>query len=176
MIITISGEPGAGSTTIARLLSKKTGYPILTVGEIHKKIAREQGLTVEEHWERLRKDEKKLEEFHKKIDEEQKKEASKHENLIINGKLSAFQIPNAELKVLLIAESRERARRIAGREGISQREALERMAEREAIERKEWRRMYGFDYVEDKNAYDMIIDSTNMTPEEIVEKIMEVIK
>ncbi len=174
MIITISGEPGAGSTTISKMLAKELGLKLVTVGELHKKIAKEKGLTVEEHWKRIRQDKQKLKEFHQKLDELQKKEAEKG-NVIINGKLSAFQIKNADLKILLTAELKERAKRVAKREKINVEEALKRIKEREEIERKEFKELYGIDYVKDKELYDMIIDTTKLTPEEITKVIKEVV-
>ena len=51
-----------------------------------------------------------------------------------------------------------------------------KIIQREQMERKDWKQIYGFDYVEDKKYYNMLIDTTNLSPEEIVDQIMQAIK
>lgn len=176
MLITISGQPGAGSTTVAKLLSKKIRHKLLTVGEIHKKIAKKHNMTIKQYWEMQSKNKSDQEKFHKELDKYQKGIAKKEKNMIINGKLSAFQIPTAKLKILLIAELRERARRTAKRDKIPVGKAMREVGKRERMERKEWKKIYGFDYVKNKSAYDLVINVTKKTPEEIVKIIISKMK
>ena len=171
MIITISGQPGAGSTTIAKMLAEKTKHKLITVGEINKQIAKEQGMEIGEFWEHLKKNPEQLKKFHKQLDEKQKKLAVG--NVIMNGKLSAFQIPHADLKILLTADVNTRAARTVKRDGGTIKEAAEKITKREKNERKEWKKIYKFDYVKDTEYYDMIINTTKLSPEEIVEKITQ---
>ena len=175
MIITVSGQPGAGSTTIASMLAKKTKYRLLTVGELHKKIASKHGMTIEKYWEFQSKDEKAQKKFHNELDALQKKEAKKG-NIIINGKLSAFQIPNAQIKVLLTASLLERAKRTVKRDGGNIISAAWFIYRRESMERAEWRKIYSFDYVKDVRSYNVIINSGNKKPEEIVGIILKQMK
>ena len=144
MIITISGQPGAGSTTISKLLSKKISYKLVTIGEINKQIAKEQGMTIEQFWKHLEEQPEKLEKFHKQLDEKQKKLA-KEGNIIMNGKLSAFQIPQAKIKILLTAELETRAQRTMQRDKGTIEQAREKITQREQMERKDWKQIYGFD-------------------------------
>ena len=44
MIITVSGVPGAGATTVSEHLAKKLRYKLVTVGELHKRLAEEEGI------------------------------------------------------------------------------------------------------------------------------------
>ena len=175
MIITISGQPGAGTTTASRMLAEKIGYRLLTVGEIHKQIAKSHGMEIEEYWKHQEKNPEEQKKFHKELDERQKKE-SKKGKIIINGKLSAFQIPEADVKVLITADLTTRAERTVKRDGGTVKEAFEKIKKREKMEREGWKKIYGFDYVKDKNKYTMIINSSDKTPEEITKEIIKEIR
>ncbi len=176
MKIAIAGEPGAGSTTIAKRISKKLGYKLITTGEIVKQIAKKEKKTIEELWQEQDKNPKKEKQFNKKIDKQQKQQAKRYKNIVINGKLSAYNNPKAELKILLIADLKTRAKRTAKRDGRTIKKQQEELEKREKEERKNWKRMYGFDYIKDKNRYDMIIDTTDLTPTKITNAIIKQIK
>lgn len=189
MIITISGTPGAGDTTVTERLAEELGYEVTKVGEIYKELAREKGLEPGELWEKHEENPEKLEKFHKELDEKQKNKTREKENLIINGKLSAFKIEEADLKVFLTAEIEERARRIAmrkkmGREEFAEKvnkgeevkeklskeeleEAKEEIRKRQRKEIKHWEKLYGINYIEDRETYDLIIDTTDKKPKQV---------
>lgn len=44
--ITITGDPGSGKTTFARAVSAKTGYELVTTGNIFRKLAAEKGISL----------------------------------------------------------------------------------------------------------------------------------
>jgi len=48
MIITISGLPGSGKTTVAKKLSKKLNYEFISVGDLKGQFAKEKGMTIDE--------------------------------------------------------------------------------------------------------------------------------
>lgn len=176
MIITLGGLPGAGSTTVARIVAEKLNYKLETPGEHFKKDAEKQGLGAKEFWEKLQKDKKELQRYHRSVDEKIKKIASKEKNLIINSKLAAFDIPNADIKIFLTASFSVRSKRVAEREGIPEAEVAASIQKREEIERKEWKELYGIDYVEDKDVYDYLINTDEWSAEEVAEKIISIIK
>lgn len=193
MIITISGTPGAGDTTITEMLSEEIGYEVVEVGEIYKKLAKEKELDPEELWKEQEKNPEELKEFHKELDERQVKIAKEKKNLILNGKLSAFKVKEADLKIFLTADLEERTRRIAMRNKIGRKEfaekinkgeevkekptekeiekAKEEIKKRQEKEVKHWKKLYGIDYISEKEAYDLIIDTTNRKPREVLEAI-----
>lgn len=176
MIITIGGSPGAGTTAVSRLLAEKLGYKLVTIGELHKKIAGEKGFSTQkfhESWEQDVKDWDAFSDFHKKLDAEQKRIAKEDGDIVFNSKLGAFQIPEADLKVFLRASLETRAQRFAQREGVSQEEALKSIQSRETLERSEWKKLYGFDYIADYDVYDLIINTDNLGIEQIVEIIQK---
>jgi cytidylate kinase len=177
MIITIGGLPGAGSTTVAKAVADKLGYKLVTVGELHKQIAAQEGIPsaeLEKFWAQGAKDPVELKRLHNSLDRMQKDAARKHRNVVFNGKLSAFQIPWAGLKVFLVAPLEVRAERIAGREGIPKAKAARSIKEREEWERKEWKKIYGFDYVAERDIYDLVINTAHWDAGQIA-KIIEMV-
>jgi len=201
MIITISGAPGAGDTTAADMLGKELNYEVIKVGEIYKELAKDKDLEPDQLWEKQEKNPEKLEEFHKELDQKQKKLAKEKENVVINGKLSAYHVPNADLKILLTADLKERAKRILMRKKIGRKEyaekvdekkaredekkelnqeklekQMEKIRKREEKEKKHWGEIYGYKYLENREKYDQIIDTTQKRPSEVVQKIKERIK
>ncbi|OYT54874.1 MAG: cytidylate kinase, partial [Candidatus Altiarchaeales archaeon ex4484_2] len=76
-------------------------------------------------------------EIDKEIDNEQKKKASG--DCVVDGRLAAYFIDNADLRVWLTAPIEDRAKRIALREGIGVKEARNGIIDREKSERRRYK-------------------------------------
>ena len=110
MIITVSGSPGTGTTTLARALSLQLDLVWVNSGELFRKIASEKNLSVKE-MNRLA---EKGPEIDYLIDDAQKALAREGPG-IFEGRLSGHLLP-ANLKVMLKTDLRVRAERICKRE------------------------------------------------------------
>ena len=110
MIITISGAPGTGTSTLSRSLSQQLNLRYINSGELFRKIASEKNISVRE-MNRLA---EKGPEIDYLIDDAQKALA-REDGGIFEGRLSGHLLP-ADLKVLLKTELRRRAERISKRE------------------------------------------------------------
>jgi cytidylate kinase len=94
-------------------------------------------------------------------------------NLILEGRLSGWlanrhRIP--AFKIWVTCDAKERIRRLVQRDGgdvEAQREATER---REASEADRYRRYYGAD-LNDLSRYDLVLDSTKATPEDLLAQV-----
>lgn len=182
MIITISGLPGAGKTTAARLLAERLGYKYYSMGDLRGKMAMEQGLTIDELNEQANKDPSS----HTSVDEYQKKLGETEDNFIIDGWLSWRFIPKS-FKVFLAINEDEAARRIyeAKKNDPSRGdepeyktviEAKDVITRRVEVTKKQFQDLYGVDFTDAKN-YNVVIDTTGQArPEETVEKILKAIK
>ena len=113
MIITIGGLAGTGTTTLAELLSEKLDIPYISAGFVFREMAAEKGMSVLEFSEFAEGND----EIDKEIDRRQAEKAKLADNLIVEGRLSAFFVDNADLKLWLITPFDVRSKRISEREG-----------------------------------------------------------
>ena len=114
MIITIGGLAGTGTTTVTELLSEKLDIPSISSGSIFRQMAKERGMSVLEFSEFAENNK----DIDIEIDNRQCEIAKSSENLIIEGRLSAYFV-EADLKVWLITPFDVRSARIADREDKS---------------------------------------------------------
>ena len=152
MIVTISGAPGTGTSTLARSLSQELKLRWINSGDLFRKIADEKDISVRE-MNRLA---EKGPEIDYLIDDAQKVLA-KGGGGIFEGRLSGHLLP-ADLKVLLKAELRTRAERIAKRESKLTEEAMQETRHREESEARRYKMYYNID-ISDFSAYDLVVDS-----------------
>ncbi|MFS8160001.1 MAG: cytidylate kinase family protein, partial [Candidatus Roizmanbacteria bacterium] len=80
------------------------------------------------------------------------------------------------LKVLLTASQTVHAQRIGTREGISPEQADQETQVRQEKNIKEWKRIYGAIDFYDRKYYDLVIDTSDLSEEEIVEKVLDKLK
>jgi cytidylate kinase len=175
IVIAVSGPPGAGSTTISKLLARRLQLKYFSPGLVQKKLAREKNQTkaAVKTWKMKL---VRTKEFHKNLDKMQIDVARKG-NVVICGKLSFHFLKDlADYKIWLDVPLRERAKRAAGRDKIPVEESERLIAGRQRTERKEFKRIYGFDYLKQKLDADLILDSTGLTPKQTVGKIIQFIK
>jgi predicted cytidylate kinase len=168
--ITISGLPGTGKTTVAKLLENRLGLKYVYSGEIFRRLAK--------------KYDKSLEEFsayceqHREIDEEldtYQLEILRKGNVIVEGRISgwlAYRNKIPAVKVLLEAPLDVRAQRIVKREQGDFEKRKKEILKREQSEATRYKKYYNID-VRDSSIYDVIVDSADKPPEKIVDIIMK---
>ncbi len=170
MIITVSGPPGSGKSTLSRILSARLGMELISAGDIFRRMASERCMSLEEFGMLAKCDEN----IDRKLDEMQKKIAQEKDNIILEGRLSGFLV-DADLKVGLKAPLEVRARRIAKREGTSVSSAMKETLERERCERERYLKYYNID-INNLSIYDLVIDSSRWKPEEIYEIVAKALE
>lgn len=169
MIITISGPPGSGKSTLSKILSVKLGLELVSMGDIFRKCAQDRCMSLEEFGEIARCNEK----IDREIDEMQKKISREKDNIMIEGRLSGFLV-DANLKVWLQAPLEIRAQRISKREGKQVAKAITETSVREACERDRYLKYYNID-INDLSIYDIIINSNRWNPEELSEIVKKAV-
>ena len=168
--ITISGNPGSGKSTVGRLLSNKIGLKYVYSGEIFRKTAKKYSMSLEEFGSYCEK--------HKEIDKElddYQLEILQKGNVIVEGRIAGWiahhnNIP--ALKVILDTDIETRAGRIVNRESGDIEKRKQEMLNRERSEALRYKNYYNID-LKDITIYDLVIDSTEKTPEEIIKLIIQ---
>lgn len=172
MIITLSGLPGSGKSTVGQLLAQKLGYHFYSMGDLRGKMAMDRSISIDalnklgeqEAW------------TDHEVDDYQKKLGAQENDFIIDGRLSWYFIPQS-LKVFLTIELEKGAERIFRRPrpdetpAASAQEVLASIKARIASDAMRYQKWYGVRFDDPAN-YDVTIDTANLTPEAVVEKIM----
>lgn len=170
MILTIGGPPGSGKTTIARLLSERLGLKLVVIGDIFRAMAKERGLSLAEFGEVAAQDHT--------IDlmiDKRTVDLAQRGNIVLEGRLAGVMMRTQKIpsfKIWLAADIKERAKRIAERENENPEDIVKRIQERESSEKERYRIIYDIDF-DDRFIYDLVIDTSDITPEDIVKIILD---
>ena len=178
MIISIGGAPGAGKSTVARILAERLGYKRYSIGDVRREMARKRGMTLEEY-NRLGETDPSTD---TEVDEYQKKLAETEDNFVIDGRTSWHFIPDS-FKVYLTVDEREGAKRVfaelqkgdernEGRNLTSVEAVLQSNRERIQSDKKRYAAYYGIDAYDTAN-YDLVIDTTKKIPSEVAGEIIK---
>ncbi|MCI7807591.1 MAG: AAA family ATPase [Bullifex sp.] len=166
MRIAISSKSGCGNTTVTTLLAEKLGYKM--VNFTFRQLAAERGV---DFWTFCRMAEAD-DDIDRELDRRQVEMAMAEENCVLGSRLAIWMLEKADLKVYLQATSETRAKRVLKREGGSLEERMAQTEMRDRNDSARYKRIYGIDN-SDTSVADLVIDTDDRTPEEIVELISE---
>ena len=172
MIITISGKPCTGKSTMAEIFVEKYGFERIYAGAIFKSVAKDMGLDI---LELTASDEilKVDHEVDNKLEEIYKTRLS--ENLLIESRTSWSFMPKA-FNVFIDVSDEVMAQRLFNSDrgekerGASLEDARLKVMGRFNNDVKRYKKLYGIDCANLKN-YDLVIDNSFLTPEETADKI-----
>jgi len=175
MIITISGPHGTGKSTIGQKIASLFNLKYYSTGKVFRELASEYSMDLEEFTKYV---EKNLE-IDKQLDNKILDLARK-DNVIIDSQLSAFILKNkADFKILLTCSIDTRVKRMAERDGSSFSEKMNETLLREKSEEERFKKLYDIDLNDPKileETYDLIMDTTNLEIEQVMEEILKFFK
>lgn len=186
-VITISGDPGSGKSTVRNALKEefeKQGKTVVicSVGDIFRHLAEEKGMSIEEFNRYLQERDcdidKNIENTIKKFGDKIRNENDSDKIYIIDSRLAWMVIPDS-FKVRLtttdrIAGTRAFEDKTRGEEDRynSLEEAIEATSKRKQSERERYKELYGVDLSDEEN-YDLNINTSFVQPSEIVDVITQ---
>ncbi|MBR7152623.1 MAG: AAA family ATPase [Candidatus Methanomethylophilaceae archaeon] len=173
MRITISGPPGSGKTTACGLLAEALGLRMVVFGRIFRELAAEKNLSLGELGAMAEKDPS----IDQMIDTRILDIARENPDIILESRLSAYMLHRNGIpafKIYLDASPEVRFARIGVREGESLEETIAKTIERAESEAKRYMMYYGID-IKDRSVYDLIVNTDDKTPEQVLDVILEAV-
>ncbi|MDR1906356.1 MAG: cytidylate kinase family protein [Clostridiales bacterium] len=175
MYISLSGQLGSGKSTLCAYLEKNYGFETFSTGTIHRRLAKERNLSTLE-FNKLIAGDKNVDLL---IDDEMKKFARENtsRDIIFDSRL-AWHFIGGSFKVFLLVSPKRAAHRVFfGRvldeeKYSTKEEALRELIHRRDLETRRFKDFYGVD-CNDYNNYDFIIDTSEISTEEIAEAIFK---
>lgn len=181
MIITITGEPGSGKSTIGKRLAQVLNYDHYYIGQIRRDAAKKKGMTLAEY--------NKYGETHPEtdieVDDYQKNLGKEKDNFVIEGRTSWFLIPHS-VKIYISVDPEEGAKRVfkelqadnnrnEDKELLTIEDVLRSHKEREESDALRYMKYYKKDCA-NKNNYDLVVDTTNLNPQEAFDAVLEYVQ
>ena len=172
-IISLAGELASGKGTVSNILIQKLNYGIYRNGEYFRKLAKEKNMSVTEFNEYV--------ENHPEIDMQIEKSAAEyakdHDQFIIDARLGWYAVPES-FKVYMRVNIDEGAKRAFNDEKRKDTESFktieeqkEDMIKRYNLENERYWNLYHV-RKEDLSNYDLVIDTSTLTPEEVADEII----
>jgi len=181
MIITITGFPGSGKSTLGKGIAKELGLRHYSAGDFLREIARERGLGLMQIQERMEK-ERAIDD---ELDRRTKELAEKEDDFVIDGRVAWFFVPKS-IKIFVKVDLEKAAERIyndtckghadrRGEEHKSKEHAVKNMRQRMEMNKGRYKKLYNVDYLDEKN-YDIVVDTSDSGVGETRERVLNLIK
>jgi cytidylate kinase len=174
IVLCISGMAGTGKSTLAKQLAEKYSLKYYSGGDALKALAAEQGYNsaVNGWWEsteglRFLEERKKNPSFDKAVDAKLLVYAEQGDVL-----LDSWTMPwlvKEGFKIWLAASVESQAERIAKRDHMTVKDALEALKEKEANTKAIYKKLYGFNLSTDFTPFNFILDTDNLSAKEVFE-------
>jgi cytidylate kinase len=181
IVVCISGMAGTGKSTLAKKLAKKYKLKYYSGGDALKELAKDEGYNPSSRgwWESpeglsfLKKREKNLK-FDKAVDDKLL-ECAQQENVLLDSWAMPWLLKTG-FKIWLVASEEKRAERIANRDKIAVKKALQVLKEKEARTKAIYKKLYGFRLGEDFEPFNLVLDTDNLDAGEVFQVLCMVME
>lgn len=182
MIITLSGDPGSGKSTIAKAIAKALHLKHHSTGDMRGLLAQEKGITIDE----LNRQGETDPYSDKIVDERIARMGEEEDDFVIDSRLAWHFIPES-IKVYLACDLATAAERILNDKTSSKRHRTDEpdyadaadverhLKARVASDKKRFGQYYGIDST-DKRHYDLVVDTTHLPLQKVIDTVLAFIK
>ena len=173
-IISLAGDLASGKGETSKILTEKLGYGIYRNGQYFRELAKNMNMSVTEFNMYV----EKHPEIDRQIENSAAEYAKTHDNFIIDARLGWYAVPES-FKVYLKVDIDVAAKRAFYDKDRKDTESFESIEEQKQDMIKRYNleneRYYNLYHVrkEDLSNYDLVVDTTNISPTEVAEKIIE---
>ena len=171
MLVTISGPPGSGKSTVASTLADHLDYDHISGGDIFRGLAEDRGLTLEEFNELAEEDSQ----IDKDLDRRLRETARDRDDIVLESRLAGWMAGEyADIKIWLDAPMSVRARRIAEREDKTPAAARAETEKRENSETQRYEEYYAIDF-DDITIYDLSVNTARWGPDAVTDIVLDAV-
>lgn len=179
--VIISGPPAVGKTTVAKGLGKEFDLKFLGGGDILKELAKDEGFESggDDWWDtpegmKFLKQRSENPEFDKKVDDKLKE-------LFLKGGvvITSYTLPwlvEDGIKIWLDGKHENSAKRMTARDNMDFQEALKITKTRYDENKKLYKKLYNFDFGENLEVFDKIINTDELDAEKVLEIAKKTVK
>ncbi|MCG1003927.1 MULTISPECIES: (d)CMP kinase [Halobacterium] len=168
MLVTISGPPGSGKSTVASALADHLDYDHISGGDIFRELADDRGLSLEEFNELAEEDSQ----IDKDLDRQLRETARERDDVVLESRLAGWMAGEyADIKIWLDAPLSVRARRIAEREEKTPATARAETEKREDSENARYADYYSIDF-DDLTIYDLSVNTARWGPDAVTDIVL----
>jgi CMP/dCMP kinase len=170
--VSITGEPGCGKTTVARLVAQELRADYLSTGSIQREIAAKLGITTLELNKRAETDPS----IDQQVDAHTQALGDSGRAVLVDSRLAWRFLPRS-LKVFLVCPPSVAAVRVfqqqrANESYTSKEQAIAALIARYDSEKARFAKYYGANLANLRN-YDLVIDTSLATPKEICDAVVQ---
>lgn len=175
MIITISGKPGSGKSTVGKILAKKLGYDHFSTGDFMRQMAEERNVTILE-LNKIAQGDRSIDE---ELDARQKHLGMENNNFVLDARLGYHFIPKS-YKVFLdvdldvaakrIIMDHQESRNVESVDSIE--DAKVEIHARMNTETTRYQKLYQLNPF-DVSQYDLVIDTTDVSVADVINRILQ---
>ncbi len=175
MIITISGDAGTGTTTLAKKLSTTLALPYYHAGALFRKLAESKGISLLEVIAAAEQD-LTIDQY---IQTELLKLMHAHSAMVVEGRLASYQAWQSAIpsfRILLTASPEVQARRISEREKTDYEQSLADVRYRDQQDWARYYKLYQISIDQQNSWNNLVVDTDQLSIEETFQVCLQAIK
>ncbi len=187
MIITISGTPGSGKSTVAKILVEKLSASRIYVGGIRRELAKQKGLTLTELNEYALTHPETDVDVDKTAAMQARQQEKHHRVIIVEGRTQFHFLPKS-IKIFITVDMDEAAKRIWN--DLQQKDLQQQrnegdirslaqmkksIMERFENDQQRYKKYYNLD-ITDLTQYDLTVDTTAISAQQAAQEILDFVE